>query len=120
MSVNTGSHSPNAGCRKRRTDSYQGESERSLSQRQSALNGMRIHVFMPSAPARCAIAVSTVTSTSMLCNADAVSVRSLNWSVRSRTLLFQGMAESSARRSPFWKLMRATSSRSASLLKSER
>src|SRR2546422_6898400 len=52
------SQSPRLGCLNSRAVGYHGLSSRSCSHLQSAANGRSIHTGLPSAPARCAAAVS--------------------------------------------------------------
>src|SRR2546422_4883318 len=54
------SQSPRLGCLNSRAVGYHGLSSRSCSHLQSAANGRSIHTGLPSAPARCAAAVSTL------------------------------------------------------------
>src|SRR5215469_14390794 len=78
--------SPGAVCRNSRAVGYHGLSERSLNQRQSGLNGSSTHTGRASAPARCATAVSTVTTRSRLATAAAVSEKSVSSGARSTRL----------------------------------
>jgi len=57
----TSSQSPARRCRNSRKDGYQGLSSRSSSQRHSGRSRSRSQAGLPSAPARCASAVSTAT-----------------------------------------------------------
>jgi hypothetical protein len=59
MRSSTELHSPGCSCLKSLTDGYHGLSVVSRSQRQSGINGNRIHVGLPSAALRCATLVST-------------------------------------------------------------
>ena len=58
MARNTLPQSPGAACRNRRVFGYQGVSPRSRNQRQSGTYFNAIQLGIPSAPARCAKAVS--------------------------------------------------------------
>src|ERR1700733_797370 len=71
------SQSPKQVCRNKRTVGYQGLSSRSVNQRQSGAEGSTTQVCFPSAPARCATAVSTVMITSRWAINAAVSAKSL-------------------------------------------
>ncbi len=70
---NTCCHSSSLRCRNSRMVGYHGLSSRSSSQRQSGANGRAIHTGMPSPPARCAKAESTVITRSRTLTEAAVS-----------------------------------------------
>jgi hypothetical protein len=72
----TASHAPGARWRNSRAVGYQGLSSRSDNQRQSGRWASRIHTGLPSAPARCATDVSTVTTRSSAAMAAAMSAKS--------------------------------------------
>jgi hypothetical protein len=62
---------------------YQGVSSRSSSQRKSGLGGSSSQTGVPTAPARCATALSTVTTRSSWRSMAALSVQSFHSAVRS-------------------------------------
>ena len=74
----TPSQSPDRGCRNSRAVGYHGLSSRSSIQRQSGTKGSNIHTGLPSAPARCATAVSTLMTRSSCVMTAAVSAKSAN------------------------------------------
>ena len=72
----TSLHSPSTVCRNSRALGYHGLSFRSIIHRQSGLTGSKIQTGFPSAPAKCATEVSTVTIRSRSQIAAAVSAKS--------------------------------------------
>ena len=81
----TSSHPSPGRWRNSRMVGYHGLSSRSSSQRQSFTQGSSTHVGLPSAPARCATAVSTVMTRSSASTAPAVSAKSASSGARSIT-----------------------------------
>ena len=96
------------GWRKRRAVGYQGLSVRWSNHRQSGAKGSRIQTGLPKAPARWAIAVSTVMTRSNWLMRVAVMAISSSWglrSVRGRVpLAIAGIWFSSAQWLPFCRL----------------
>src|SRR5690348_7851908 len=62
MRLNTSRQSPSAVWRNRRSDGYHGQSSRPMSQRQLGILRSATKVGLPSAPARCALIESEVTT----------------------------------------------------------
>ena len=85
MPWKTSSHQPGLVWRSSRMVGYQGLSSRSSSHRQSGEKGKAIQTGIPSAPARCAIDVSTLMTRSRLFITAAVSRKSPKWLPRSVT-----------------------------------
>src|ERR1700685_985522 len=93
--------SPAIFWRKRRAVGYHGLSSRSRSQRQSGLRVSKIQTGLPSAPARCATAVSTVMTRSRLAIAAAGSAEALRLVERSMRLRSIGISSNSFAAGPF-------------------
>src|SRR5215472_2933060 len=106
----TPGQSPRVVWRKSRIEGYQGLSSRPSSQRQSGANESSVHTGLPSAPARCAIAVSTeITRSSWLITA-AVSATSSSAGDKSTIRSVSSDAPISPARSPFCRLKKVTPS----------
>ena len=104
----TPSQSCGAGCRYNFIVGYHGVSGRFSIQRQSGANASRAQTGKPKAPARCAIAVSTVISKSNCESTSAVCAKSVNREPISGIRPSNPDALISAAAGPTWRLISST------------